>query len=343
MKRINVLGIDLAKNIFQLHGNDENGNCILKKKLSRSQLVEFVAAIQPCLIGMEACGGAHHWARKFSFLGHEVKLMAPQYVKPYVKTNKNDANDAEAIAEAVTRPNMRFVPMKQKSQQDIQNLHRVRQRMIKNRTAVSNEIRGLLGEYGIVLPKNIGKLRCHLPLVLEDAENELTPLSRELISDLHEELKDLDVQVLLYDKKVEMVFKSNEVCQNIEKIDGVGKIVATAMVASVGDAGVFKNGRQFAAWLGLVPSQHSSGGKSRLGGISKRGDSYLRMLLVQGAKSALIAAGKKTDKKSLWLLEVEKRRGHNKACVALANKNARIIWALMARKEPYRRDYQQAV
>jgi transposase len=336
MENITTLGIDLAKNVFQLHGIDKNGKVVLRKKLSRGQLTLFVANLSPCVIGMESCGGSQYWGRVFEKFGHEVKLIPAQYVKPFVKSNKNDARDAEAICEAVLRPNMHFVPGKSVQQHDMQNLHRVRQGFIAERTALGNRIRGMLLEYGIIVAKNLAHLRQGLPRILEDAENELSEISRGMFLELYEELRRLDERVLSYDKQIRALFLQNERAQRISKIPGVGPMTATAVVAAVGEnARVFKNGRQMAAWLGLVPRQHSSGGKNVLLGISKRGDSYLRTLLVHGARSVLFRVDKKLDKKSEWLKGVKQRRGNNKAAVALANKNARVICAMLKSGESY--------
>jgi transposase len=333
---ITVLGIDLAKNVFQLHGVDKRGNVLLRKTISRVKLTEYVQKLSPCLIGMEACGSSHYWARKFQSYGHEVKLMSPQFVKPYVKSNKNDRNDAEAICEAVTRPNMRFVAIKSVEQQDIQSLHRIREGFIQRRTALANQIRGLLSEYGIIVAQGINVLRKALPLILEDAENNLTNLSREFFSNLYEQFIEVDKQVKKYTSKLEQFCDRIEVCQRLTEVPGVGAISATAIVASVGDAKLFKNGRQLSAWLGLVPRQRSSGEKQILFGISKRGDVYVRKLLIHGARSVIRRIKGKEDKHSQWLMQLVARRGKNKAAVALANKNSRIIWALMANESKYR-------
>jgi transposase len=334
---VTVLAIDLAKEVFQLHGVNERGKAIIKKKLRRSELLEFVANLPKCLIAMEACGGAHYWAREFQKFGHEAKLISPQFVKPFVKSNKTDANDAEAIAEAAVRPSMRFVPIKQIPNQDIQNLHRVRERLIRNRTALSNEIRGLLLEYGIAIPKTISKLYQLLTTILDNPEEQrVSPMSRQLFRQLLEELKNIEKEAKKYESELETVFKGNEAAQRIGKIEGVGVVSATAVIATVSDPNAFKNGREFSAWLGLVPKQNSSGGKTVLQGISKRGDVYLRTMLINGARAALRWAPLKSDKKSKWITEKMKTRGFNKACVALANRNARVIWALLAKGENYK-------
>jgi transposase len=333
---VKLLGIDIAKTIFQMHGLDKTGKTVLRNKVRRSELMKFVAQLPQCTIVMEACGGANYWGREFSKLGHEVKLIAAQFVKPFVKGNKNDRNDAQAIAEAASRPSMNFVPIKGVEQQDIQNIHTVRERLIKQRTALSNQIRGILLEYGVCMAKGYPTLRKRLPEIIDDTKNGLTNSTRELFSMLYIELIDLDEKVSVYDKKLQTIFKENEGCQRISKIAGVGPIVATAILTQLSDPAYFKNGRHFAAYLGLVPKQHSSGGKERLLGISKRGNKYLRTLLIHGARSALIRIDKKSGKQSEWLKQLIARVGINRATVALANKNARVIWAMFARNEAYR-------
>jgi len=329
--------VDLAKNVFEVTGRNREGRTVFERRLGREKVRGFISELAPTVIGMEACGGAHHWGRVFREMGHEVRLVSPQFVKPYVKSNKNDRADSEAICEAVTRPHMRFVAVKSLGQQDVLSVHRVRERLMKNRTALCNEIRGLLAEYGLVVAQGVSVLRRTLPRLLEEAENGLTDRMRELIADLGEELKDLEERITHYDTKIEVEVRTSEVCQRLKKVPGVGSLTASAMVASVGNANVFKNGREFSASLGLVPRQHSTGGKDRLLGISKRGDKYLRRLLVHGARAVLRHLGSKEDPRSVWLRKLEARRGHNRACVALANKNARILWALMARGEAYRK------
>lgn len=334
--KITTIGLDLAKNVFQVHGVDAHGKVVVRKKLRRGQVREYFAKLPPCLVGMEACGGAHYWARELTKLGHTVKLMSPQFVKPYVKSNKNDANDAEAICEAVARPNMRFVPAKGIEHQDLQAVHRIRQRLIEERTSLVNQIRGLLAEYGIVIGKGITQARVGLPVILEDGENGLTGCGRELFNALREELIDVDERIAAFDKRIAAVHAANPLSQKLAKVEGVGAMTATAFLAAVVDAKQFANGRQCAAWGGLVPRQDSSGGKTVLLGISKRGDRYLRTLLIHGARAVLRTSGEKTDARSQWLNGVEARRGHNVAAVALANKNARILWALAAGDEAYR-------
>lgn len=333
---ITTLGIDIAKNVFHLHGTNAQDKVELKKRMRRKQVLDFVQKLPPCLVGMEACGGSHYWARKFRAYGHTVKLMAPQYVKPYVKTNKNDYNDAEAINEAVSRPSMRFVGIKSIEQQDIQALHRVRSRLMQMRTALSNHIRGLLMEYGIVVEKQIGHLRKGLPLILEDASNELSGDMRALFAELYEELVELDKRIKQKDKAILAVHRESELCQRLGEVEGVGPLTATAFISAVGDAKMFKRGRDCSAWLGLVPRQYSTGGKTILGSISKRGDRYLRTNLIHGARSVISNVEGKTDARSRWIQQLKARVGMNKACVALANKNARILWALMTSGDGYR-------
>lgn len=337
--KITTVGIDLAKNVFQVHAVDERGAVVLRKQLRRDQMTAFFANLSPCVIGMEACGSAHHWARKLQGFGHTVKLMAPQFVKPYVKTNKNDVADAEAICEAVGRPNMRFVPLKTTEQQGVLAVHRARQGFVKARTAQANSIRGLLGEFGIVIPQGMSPLAKRVPEILEDGENGLTGSFRQLLQRLMEHLKELDRQVGELEREIQVWHRENEASCKLAKVPGIGPITASALVASVGDAKNFANGRQMAAWLGLVPRQHSSGGKPALLGISKRGDSYLRTLLVHGARSMVRYAEGKTNPAADWLKSLLARRNTNVAVVALANKNARIAWALLAHDREFRSDY----
>jgi transposase len=332
---ITTIGLDIAKNVFQVHGVDANGKTVLRKQLKRNQVLAFFANLLPCLIGLEACSGAHYWARELTKLGHDARLISPQFVKPYVKGNKNDSNDAEAICEAVSRPNMRFVPIKSIGQQDIQMLHRVRSGLVKERTALANRIRGLLAEYGIAVALGIVKLRKQLPEILEDAGNGLTMAARKIFADLQAQLIELDKQVAAYGDRIEAVHRSSAVSQRLAEIPGIGPLIATALIAALGDGKAFKSARQVAAWLGLVPRQDSSGGKSRLLGISKRGDVYLRTLLIHGARAVVNAAAKKDDAQSRWINELVKRRNANIAAVAVANKNARIVWALLTQSGHY--------
>jgi len=333
---ITTIGVDLAKNVFQVHGMNAHGKTVVRKRLSREKFLIFFANLPPCLVAMEACGSSNFWARRLKALGHDARLISPQFVKPYVKTNKNDFNDAEAICEAATRPQMRFVPLKSIEQQDIQAVHRVRQLLVQQRTALVNQARGLLREYGVFIAAGISQFRHAIAGVLEDAENELTDLTRQLMADLYQRLLELDRQIADYERQIVRLSRERPVCQRMEKVEGVGVLTATALMATVGDAKVFKNGRQMSAWLGLVPRQHSSGEHNRLFGISKRGDTYVRSLLIHGARSVLLRCKHKTDPKSRWLQRLIERRGFNRACVALANKNARTLWALMAHGEDYR-------
>lgn len=334
--KITTIGFDIAKTVFHLYAVNKMGRFVKKKQLKRKQVLIYMAKLEPCLIVMEACGGANYWARELIALGHQVKLIAPQYVKPYVKGNKNDYNDAEAIAEAAQRPNMRFVPIKSIEQQDVQNFHRQRERIKKERTALVNQVRGLLAEYGLVINKGVAAVRKKLPEILEDAENGLTTITRELFAELLEELLALDQRFEQCGQRIEALNKENEVCQRLDEILGIGPITASATYAAAGDGKEFVNGRHFSAWIGLVPGQHSTGGKTVLLGISKRGNSYLRTLFIHGARAVLRHSAKKTDRFSLWAQAVLMRRGYNKACVAVANKMARMAWVIMARGETFR-------
>jgi transposase len=335
MKIIRI-GIDLAKHVFQVHGVDRDGKVVVRKQLRRAQLIGYFSKLPSCLIGMEACGGAHYWGRELGKLGHEVRLIAPQFVKPYVKSGKNDAHDAAAICEAAGRPHMRFVGVKSVAQQVLQAEHRIRARLIKARTALGNEIRGLLAELGVVIPTSLGQLRRALPVILEDAENGLPERFRGLVAQLGEEVRELDDRIQDYDARLVQAAREDARIKRLLAIEGIGPVGASALVAAVGDARQFAKGRDMAAWLGLTPRQHSSGGKSRLGGISKRGDKYLRTLLIHGARAALKAAEHKQDGRSRWVTGLAQRRHKNIATVALANKNARIAWAMLSREETYR-------
>jgi transposase len=339
--KITTIGIDLAKEIFQVYGVDTHGRRLLCKQIKRKDMEKFFANLDPCLIGMEACCGAHDWARKLGSYGHTVKLMAPQFVKPYVKTNKNDRADAEAICEAVGRPNMRFVPVKTVEQQGILSVHRARQGFVHARTAQGNQLRGLLSEFGIIIPNGISAVFRRMPEILEDAENGLPDVMRQLLNRLFLNLKEMDRQVEELEQQIRLWHRENEASRKLEAIPGIGPITASAIVATVGQAREFKDGRQLAAWLGLVPKQNSSGGKSTLLGISKRGDTYLRTLLIHGARSVVRLAANQAQPDS-WLLGLIGRRHKNVAAVALANKNARIIWALLAKDRLFQPDYASA-
>jgi transposase len=317
---------------------NEHGKAVLRKQLRRDQVAAFFANLPLCLVGMEACGSAHHWARKLQAMGHTVKLMAPQFVKPYVKSNKNDAADAEAICEAVARPTMRFVPVKSIEQQSVLALHRARQGFVKARTGQANQIRGLLGEFGLVIPKGLVHIASRVPELIEDASNDLTGEFRLLVDRLMENLKLMDRQVAELEAQIKRWHRTCAASSKLAHVPGIGPITASALVASVGDANNFINGRQFAAWLGLVPKQHSSGGKPTLLGISKRGDTYLRTLLTHGARS-VIAAQQKAQKATGWLQALLARRHPNVAVIALANKNARIVGALLTKDQEYTADF----
>jgi len=333
--KITTVGIDLAKKVFQVHGVDERGKSVLRKQLKRKDVLSFFAKLEPCLIGMEACAGGHYWARKLLEFGHTVKLMAPQFVKPYVKTNKNDRVDAEAICEAVGRPNMRFVPVKTAEQQAVLALHRARQGFVKGRTAQANQMRGLLAEFGIVIPKGLGHIAAQLPQILEDGDNGLPAMMRSLLEGLGEQLKQIDRQVKELEQQIVRWHRENAASCKLEEIPGIGPLTASALVTSVGDARSFKNARQVPAWLGMVPRHEGTGGVVRLGGISKRGDGYLRMLLIHGARAVIAQAERRIDQADPWLKRLLARRPKNVAAVALAAKNARIAWALLAHERRF--------
>lgn len=335
---ITTLGIDLAKNVFQLHGVDSKGKAVLSKKMSREKLTEFIANLPICRIVMEACGSANFWARKFKSYGHEVKLISPQFVKPFVKGNKNDRNDAAAIVEASSRPSMRYVSPKTVEQQDMQSLIRIREGYVETRTKTMNQIRGLLAEYGIVIAQGASHIKKALPNHFDlGKENGLTEGFKNLLEQQYNFLLVLEEQIDQCDLKIEQIAKMHETCQKVQAIEGIGPITAVTLTATIGDHPEdFKNGRHFAAFLGLVPRQHSSGSREQLLGISKRGDNYLRKLLVHGARSVICRVDKKTDPKSRWLQSLKERRGNNRACVALANKNARVVLAILLKKQIYK-------
>lgn len=334
-KVINKMGIDLAKNTLQLHGENSAGEKVLQKSMCRSKLLSFTANLAPCEIAMESCGSSHYWGREFEKQGHQVKLIPAQYVKPFVKTQKNDRIDAEAICEASGRPNMRTVPIKTVEQLDIQSLHRVRQNVTKNRTALANQIRGLLGEYGIVVPKGIRSLFQQLPLVLEDAENCLSSMMRELVSEQYEELRRIDQRFNELSIRIERIAKEHPLCKRLLSVDGIGPLTATALYAAVGNAAQFRRGRAMSAWLGVVPQQYSTGGRSRLGRISKRGNRYLRSLMVAGARAVVKNAENKNTRLSKWICKHKTKKGYNVAVVALVNKTLRVAWSVLTKNEDY--------
>lgn len=336
---ITAVGVDIAKHVFQVHAVDARGHTVCRKRLSRSQMGPFFAGLSPCLIGMEACGSAHYWARRLAAMGHTVKLMAPQFVKPYLKTNKNDMNDAEAVCEAVQRPNMRFVAVKTVEQQSILHLHVSRQLLVKMRTQVSNHLRGLLSEYGLILPQGI----CHLaeiPALAEDAANELPGVLRQLLMDMLEHFREIDRKIDVMETQIRQWHRQSEASRRLAEIPGIGLLTATALVGYIGtQAQGFVSGRHLAAYLGLVPRQHSSGGKQRLAHISKRGDPYLRTLLIHGARAVVRMCRGIQRRGSTpidpWLERLLARKHPNQAAVAQANRNARIVWALLANNRTY--------
>lgn len=333
------LGIDLAKQNFELCGVDREGKVLLRRSVKRKNLLTFMTQLLPTRVCMEACGGANYWARKFLEMGHEVSLVPAQYVKPFVKSQKNDRNDALAITEACARPTMSYVSVKQVWQQDIQSVHRIRSRIVKNLTEVRNQIRGLLAEYGVVMSEGVSKFRKQLPLILEDSNNELTADFRELLNDLWQEYRALESVRNKYDRKIESIARCNETCHKLTQVPGIGPVTSTAFAAHIGDASFYKNGRQAAASLGLVPRQNSSGGKQILLGITKRGDRYLRSLLVHGARAVVSSAAKMPmenaspfERKIKSMLE---KKHMNKVTVAIANRNARVMLAMMKHGEDY--------
>lgn len=332
MEQVTTVGIDLAKNVFSLHGINANGKVLIRRTVRRADLLRVVASLPPCVIGMEACSGSHAWARQFRGFGHDVRLMAPAFVVPYRKSGKNDGNDAEAICEAVTRPNMRFVPVKSEEQQALLSLHRVRQGFIEERTALINRLRAVLSEFGVVLPNRVHWIKRGAAAAAET----LPALARRAVEDLHAHLRLLDERIGAYDRELEAQAQASEAAQRLMQIRGIGPLTALAIAATVGDARDFSSGRQFAAWLGLTPRQHSTGGKPCLGHITRRGEGYIRMLLVQGARSVLQTAIRHADRLSRWALNVQARRGYHRALVAIAAKNARIAWALLSKQQTLR-------
>ena len=329
------IGIDLGKNTFHLVALNQQGKIVVRKKFSRRQLLAYSANLPVSLIGLEACAGAHFLGAALRDQGHKVRLIPAQFVKPFRKSNKNDFLDAEAIAEAVTRQNMRFVPIKTDDQLDLQALHRVRDRLVQRRTAVINQIRGFLLERGIVFAQGPASLRRQMPLLLEDAEQNLTPRLRTLLAHLWEEWKGLIADVERMAEQIDAIAGADAACRRLRSIPGVGPLVATATVAAIGNGAAFRRGREFAAWLGLVPRQYSTGGKSWLGSISKRGNAYLRRMFVHGARAVLLRVKYDTGGFGRWVRQLEQRAPRNKVIVAVANKLARIAWAVLARGVEY--------
>jgi transposase len=333
---IHTIGIDLGKTVFHLVGLDARGEVVVRKKCSRNQILRFTANLHVSLIGMEACGGAHFLARALREQGHDARLMPAKYVKPYVKTNKNDYIDAEAIAEAVGRPRMRFVPIKTDDQLDLQSLHRVRERWVSGRTAVINQIRGLLLERGITIRKGRRHIEESLPGILEDADNKLSGALRALLTELRLEMQYLQRQVDESDKLILRIANQLEDCRRMLAVPGIGPMTATATIAAIGNGSAFKKGRGFAAWLGVVPGEHSTGGKQTLTGTSRRGNRYLRKLFVQGAHAVLQQRMKQSNGLNTWLAQLTSRKRTQVAAVALANKMARMVWAVLSKGEAYR-------
>jgi transposase len=334
--QIRSVGIDLGKTTFHLVALDDNGKVLLKKKFTQKQLIMFTANMQTSLIGMEACGGAHFLGRALRAQGHDVKLIPAQFVKPFVKSNKNDFLDAEAIAEAVDRQNMRFVPIKTDDQLDLQALHRVRDRLIARRTSVINQLRAFLLERGLVFARSPAKLRERMPEILENADEDLTPRMRNLLAMLWNEWKDLELQIEEMNDEVERIASSDAGCMRLRQIPGIGPLVATAIVAAIGNGAAFHKGREFAAWLGIVPRQYSTGGKARLYGISKRGNNYLRKILIHGARAVVLRSKRDRIAIGAWMTALEARAPRNVLIVATANKLARIAWAVLSSGQDYR-------
>lgn len=333
---VHVIGIDLGKNWFHLAAMNERGKTLFRKKLNRTQLSEFAETATACIVAMESCPGSQYWGRRFQNAGHEIRIIPAQFVKPYLKSNKNDFNDAEAIAEAASRGNMRTVPLKTTDQLEMQAVHRVRQRFIVERTAVVNQMRALLLEHGIVVPVGRALFARRLPCILEDAENGLSIRMRQILDRLRARWQLLDVEIDEVTTEIQQISKESELCQRIITVPGIGPIVASAMIAAIGNGQAFGKGRDLAAWLGLVPRQYSTGGKPNLGRISKRGNNYLRMQLVQGARALMIHMKREQSDIGLWLQGIEKRSHPHVALIALANKIARICWKVLTSGEPYR-------
>ena len=335
MGEVSTIGLDIAKSVFQVHGVDGSGVVVMRKRVSRAKVLEFFGGLSPCLVGIEACPSAHYWSRELQALGHTVKLMPPSYVKAYLKRGKNDANDAAAICEAVTRPSMRFVPIKTQEQQTGLMLHRTRQLLVRQRTMLSNAIRGHMAELGIISAKGRNGTAELLQIVGDVADDRIPPVARFCLDLLARQYLTLNAEVYAVDKRIHAWHRSCEESRRLEEIPGIGPIVATALVAEIGDWKAFRSGRSLAAWIGLVPKQHSTGGKERLGSITKQGNRYLRWLLVTGAM-AVIRYARQRGTKRAWLIRIMDRRPAKVAAVALANKIARMAWAIMVRTERYR-------
>jgi len=324
-KEVHVVGLDIAKSVFQVHGADRSGKAVVRRRLRRDDVENFFRDLAPCLVGIEACPSAHHWARRLRDLGHEVRLIPAQYVRPFVKTNKNDAADAEAISEAVVRPSMRFVPIKEEMQQEILMIHRVREMLVGQRTQLINAIRGHLAEFGVIAPNRAHNIGLLTAMIEDVTDLRIPPVARHALRHLVEQLREVKTKLVRIEEDLAMVAKRSDACRRLMTIPGVGIVTASALVASMRDPADFKSGRHFSAWLGLVPTQHSTGGKDQLGSISKRGNGYLRKLLVHGSRSVMRWRGRKW----VWLAKLQDRRPANVAVVAIANKTARIVWALL--------------
>lgn len=335
MDQVATIGIDIAKSVFQVHGINAEGAVVIRQRLRRVRVLEFFAKLAPCLVGLEACGSAHYWGRELMRLGHEVRLIAPSYVKPYLKRQKNDAADAEAICEAVTRPNMRFVPVKSSEQQSIMVLHRTRSILVRQRTQLTNAIRGHMAEFGLTAAVGRNGLQALIKVIADSGDARVPDEARACLLMLVEQLGSINTQILESDRRIIASARSTEVGQRLMEIPGVGPVLASALVATIGDPKSFMSGRNLAAWIGLVPRQNSSGGKERLGSITKQGDRYLRQLLVVGAV-AVVRYAMRNGARRPWLVQLLARRTPKVAAVALANKNARMAWAIMTSGERYR-------
>lgn len=342
MNEITILGIDLAKNTFQLIGVDKHHKVVMKRRCHREKLIEIVRNLPKCQILMEACGTSNYWGREFELMGHEAKLISPQHVTPYVSNHKNDYKDTEAIIEAGTRPRTKFVAIKTIEQQDMQSILRVRERLVGNRISLSNQMRGLLLEYGIVVVKGFASLKLKVNELLEDTNQQLTMQMKETIADCYDEFKELSKRIETYDKKIEAISNQNAYCKSLKSIPGVGAISATALYASLGNGSQFKNGREMAAHIGLVPKQHSSGDKQLLLGITKKGNTDLKQLLIHGARAVVPHAHKKTDKRSAWIIKLTAKKHTNVVATALANRTARIAWVVLQTGKSYNPDFYGA-